>query len=171
MRCINKSENVPQARGSARGPRGSAGSPVATRHSGRPRTAGVAGWLLALCVLLLVWQPLSVALVASSALRSLPVYGPLLAVVLLARVLVTGFGIAAGLALIARRSGAVSLAKISLVLSAAMDVFVYTTPFFPDNRPPGVTAVYIASSLLCSGIWLLYLFRSERVARTYEGLY
>lgn len=146
---------------------GGGGVPAATRQSEPPGAVGVSGWLLVLCVLLLVWQPLSLALVASSALHSLPIRGTGLALVLLARVFVAAFGIAAGLALLGRRSGAVTMAQIALVLSAAMDVFTYTTPFFPNNRAPGETPVYLAASLIYSGVWLAYLVRSERVRRTY----
>ena len=88
--------------------------------------------------------------------------------ILLTRLIVTGFGIAAGLALLGRRPGAVTLAKVSLALSAATDVFVYTTPFFPSNRAPGETPVYIAVSVTYSIVWIVYLFRSKRVRETFS---
>src|ERR687885_774595 len=47
---------------------------------------GVGGWLLILCALLLIWQPLSLGLLASSVLDSLAVRGLPLALVLAARV-------------------------------------------------------------------------------------
>src|SRR5262249_28386467 len=129
---------------------------------------GVGGWLLVLCLLLLVWQPISLGLVASNTLDSLPVGGSPLALLLLTRLLVTGFGIAAGLAMLARRPGAVTIAKISLGLSAAVDLFVYATPYFPTNRAPGQTIYYAAASLGYYAIWLIYLFRSKRVRATYS---
>ena len=164
------SETLEPLRGAEPSNSGGGGVPAAIGEGWAPRGSrnAISGWLLVLCVLLLVWQPLSLALVASDVLRSLPVYGVTLAIVLLARVFVAAFGIAAGLALVGRRSGAVTMAKISLILSAAMDAFIYTTPFFPNNRAPGETPLYVAASLLYSGIWMLYLFRSRRVARTYE---
>lgn len=125
------------------------------------------GWLLLLCILLLAWQPLSLGLVASSAVDAIALRGLPLALVLLTRVLVAGFGIAAGLALLSRRPAAVAMAKLSLLLSAATDLFVYTTPYWPNNRLPGDTPIYIAGSLLYCGLWLAYLSRSERVKRTY----
>ena len=64
---------------------------------------GIGGWLLVLSLLLLVWGPVSSALVASNALPALPVRGPSLAVALVALTLVTAFGVAAGIALLARR--------------------------------------------------------------------
>jgi hypothetical protein len=127
----------------------------------------VRGWLLVLCALLLIWHPLSLALAASSVLDALAIRGLSLALVLALRLLVTALGIAAGLALLARRAGAVLLAKVALVASAATDVFVYSTPYYPSNRLPGDTVWLIAASLAYHGVWLAYLFRSIRVRNTY----
>jgi uncharacterized membrane protein len=127
----------------------------------------VRGWLLVLCALLLVWHPLSLGLTASSVLDRLPVRGLPFALVLMLRLLVTALGIAAGLALLARRGAAVALAKTALIASAATDLFVYLTPFYPNNRLPGDTVWYVAASLTYHGIWLAYLFRSSRVRDTY----
>jgi hypothetical protein len=129
--------------------------------------AGVGGWLLLLCRLLIVFQPLSLAVTAAGALQALSLRGMPVAMILILRLIVTGLGIAAGLALQNRRPGAVDLAKLSLVASAATDVFVYTTPYFPNNRPPGDTAIYILASLAYYAAWLTYLFRSGRVRTTY----
>lgn len=131
------------------------------------RREGVRGWLLVLCALLLVWHPLSLGLTASSVLDRLPVRGLPLALVLMLRLFVTALGIAAGLALLARRSAAVALAKTALVASAATDLFVYLTPFYPNNRLPGDTVWYVVVSLAYHGVWLAYVFRSTRVQNTY----
>ena len=120
------------------------------------------GWLLILCLLLLVYQPLSLALATSRALEALLVRGLPMLLVIVAQGLVTAFGIAAGLALVGRRPGAVTLAKCSLGLSAATDVFVDTTHFLPSNRFVGNTPFYVAGSLVYYGSWLAYLFRSRR---------
>jgi hypothetical protein len=127
----------------------------------------VGGWLLVLCVLLLVWQPISLSLVASSAIGSFAARGPALALFLLVRVLVTAAGIGAGLALLGGRPGAVGFAKLALVASAATDVFVYTTPYFPNNWMPSDRPVVVALSLAYHAAWLAYLFRSKRVRHTY----
>src|SRR5258706_11148929 len=116
--------------------------------------AGVRGWLLVLCALLLIWQPLSLGLAASSVLDALPIRGLSLALVLALRMLVTALGIAAGLTLLARRGAAVRLAIIALVASAATDVFVYSTAYYPSNRLPGDTIWFVAVSLGYHGIWL-----------------
>ena len=120
-----------------------------------------------LCRVLILWQPVSLGLVGSSALNSLSVRGLPLALVLLGRIAVAAVGVAAGLALWRRRPGAVTLARASLLLSAAADVFVYSTPYFPNNRPPGDSTVILAASLLWYGIWLMYLWRSKRVRQVF----
>jgi hypothetical protein len=125
------------------------------------------GWLLVLCRLLIVGHPLSLAVTASAALGSIAVRGPAVAIILLVRLLVVAVGIAAGRALQGMRPAAVSLAKTALLLSAATDVFVYTTPYFPNNRLPGDTPLYVVASLAYHGIWLLYLQRSRRVRATF----
>src|SRR6266508_454805 len=123
---------------------------------------GVGGWLGLFCRILLLWQPLSLAVIGSSALASLSVRGLPLALVLVGRLIVAAFGVGAGLALMRLRPGAVAMAKASLVLSAAADTFVYTTPYFPNNRPPGDTALILMASLVWYTIWLGYLYRSKR---------
>jgi hypothetical protein len=61
----------------------------------------------------------------------------------------------------------VTLAKIALASAAATDLFVYSTPYFPNNRIPGDTIYYAAASLTYHGGWLMYLLRSKRVRDTY----
>ena len=95
------------------------------------QTSGVGGWLLVVCALLIVWQPLNVGLAASTVLDALPGRGVPLALVLMLRLLVAAAGIGAGLALIARHAGAATLAKVAVAASAATDLFVYATPYIP----------------------------------------
>jgi hypothetical protein len=128
----------------------------------------VGGWLLLLCRLLVVFHPLSLAVTASGALSALSVRGTAVALILLLKLIVVGFGMAAGRALQTVQPGAVTLAKAALLASAATDVFVYTTRYFPNNRMPGDTIYYLAASLAYHGVWLTYLSRSTRVRRTYS---
>jgi hypothetical protein len=121
-----------------------------------------------LCRVLVVWQPLAVGLAASGALSSLSVRGLPLALMIVGRLAVAAFGVAAGLALWRERPAAVAMAKASLVLSAAADIFVYATPYFPNNRPPGDSELILAGSLAWYGGWLMYLWRSKRVRNTYS---
>src|SRR5258706_5462225 len=123
----------------------------------------VRGWLLLLCRLLVVFHPLALAVTASNALGSLSARGTPVALILILRLMVVGFGMAAGRALQQVQPGAVRLAKAALLASAATDVFVYTTPYFPNNRPPGDTPLYVATTLAYHAAWLLYLARSKKV--------
>jgi hypothetical protein len=125
------------------------------------RGEGASGWLLALSLALMVWQPLSLGLAASSALEAVALRGWPLMVVIAIRVAVAGFGIAAGLAILGGHPGAIAMAKASLALSAATDVFVYTTPYFPDNRIPGDTPFYVAGSLAYYSAWMAYLIKRK----------
>ena len=126
-------------------------------------SSALGGWLLLLCGLLLVWHPIQIGLAASRALNSLGLGGVPLVLVMLARLLVAGLGVGAGLAILGRRVGAIGLATFALVASAAIDLFVYLTPYFPSNRAPGETPVFVIVSLTYHAAWLLYLSRSKRV--------
>jgi hypothetical protein len=128
----------------------------------------VRGWLLVLCALLLVWQPLSLGLTMAGQVDKVSLRGPGLAVILLARLLAAGLGIAAGLSLLQVKPGAVTIAKASLAYSALVDVIVYATPYSPSNRPPGDATIILAASLAYYGVWFAYLTRSKRVRTTYD---
>jgi len=130
-------------------------------------TEPIGGWLVLLSRLLVVFHPLSLAVTASNALGSLSARGTAVASVLILRLAVVGFGMAAGRALQGLQPGAVTLARAALIASAATDVFVYTTPYFPNNRLPGDTIYYVAASLAYHGAWLAYLARSKRVRATF----
>jgi len=128
----------------------------------------IRGWLLLLSRLLIVWQPLNLAVGAIAALNAWSVRGGFgLAAVLLARAIATTIGVAAGLALSNRHGHAVTLAKVAILLSASADLFVYATPYMPSNRAPGDTMYYALASLAIHTAWLVYLFRS-RQARELE---
>jgi hypothetical protein len=129
----------------------------------------IRGWLLVLCVLLLVWQPFSLALTTAETLEGLSLRGPGLAIILIVRLLAAGLGIAAGIALFQRQTGAVSIAKASLVFSAAVDVLIYATPYYPNNRPPGDAIIVLMISLVYYVVWFAYLSRSKRVRATLES--
>jgi len=129
----------------------------------------VRGWLLVLCALLLVWQPLSLATTMSGLVDELSMRGGGLAIVLIARLVAAGLGIAAGLALFQLKPGASTLAKASLIFSALVDIAAYATPFAPNNRPPGDATTILIASLLYYGVWFAYLTRSKRVRSTFDA--
>jgi hypothetical protein len=129
-------------------------------------TAGgrrVGGWLLVLSLLLIAWQPLNLAAAASSALPAVSMRGLPAVLVLLARVLVSGLSVAAGIALLGARPAAIALARLSLTASAATDIFLALTPYFPNNRVPGDEPLYVGAALAYYGTWMAYLARSKRV--------
>jgi len=130
---------------------------------------GVGGWLLLLCLLLLVGQPINLAIGAARALGSLPMRGLPLALTMMGQLMVAGIGVGAGLALLGSRRGAATFAKGSLLLSAGMDLFVYSTPFVPNNRLPGTTPLFVIASLTYYAIWIAYLSRSKRVQNTFPN--
>ncbi len=135
----------------------------------RPGPTGVGGWLLVLCAWLLAWQPIGLGLTASRIVSQIAFRGLPLALALAARVMVTGLGIAAGIALAGRRPGAVTLARAAVIASAAADVAMYSTTYFPSNRMPGDTPLYVTAALLYHGAWVAYLHRSKRVQKTFGG--
>ena len=131
-----------------------------------PAPSGVGGWLLVLCGLLLVAQPVLLGVAAIDALHALPTRGLPLALLLIARVVATAMGIGAGIAIAGREGPAVPLTRAALTASAVVDVAVYTTPYFPNNRLPGETPLLLAASLTYYGVWMVYLARSRRVRET-----
>jgi hypothetical protein len=138
-----------------------------SRHPIIDDTPPLGGWLLLLCLLLVVWQPANLGLTAAGALAALAIRGLPLALLLLLRVVAAAFGIAAGIALFRRQTAAVRMAKVSLVVAAVTDLVVYATPYFPNNRMPGDTApIAVAATLFYAG-WFTYLVRSRRVRETF----
>ena len=120
---------------------------------------------LPLCVFLLIVQPIVVGLAASASLDAALIRGIPAMLLLILRLVVTAVGVGAGLALAGRRIGAVSFARFSLITSAATDLIIYITPFYPNRRAPGETPIWIAGTVLLYGGWLLYLAWSQRADR------
>ena len=115
-----------------------------------------------LCAFLLLWQPVSVGLAASADLDAVMIRGFAAMAILFIRLVVTAVGVGAGLALLGRRQGAVAFARLSLLASAATDLFIYLTPFYPSHRAPGETPLWIAGTIIVYGGWLAYLTFAPR---------
>jgi len=126
--------------------------------------ASISGWLRLLCGLLMWWEPIMFAMVAAGAFNAISVRGVPVVLVLAARTVAAALCVAAGRALLDRRPSGPILAKAALGLSGAIHVFAYVTPYFPSNRMPGDTPLYVAATLAYYGGWLLYLSRSRQVA-------
>jgi hypothetical protein len=121
-----------------------------------------------LALLLILGEPLECAAAAAGAFNAIAVRGWPVAAVLAARLASTALCIAAGRALIDVRPAAPVLARGALVLTATVRVFALSTPYFPSNRLPGQTPIYVGVTVAYYGAWLWYLWRSRRVARTYH---
>lgn len=127
----------------------------------------VRGWLLLLCILLTLWNPATLAVVAASRLGSATLSWTA-ALTLLIRLAVTSVGVAAGMALWSRRVGAVEMAKLALALSAIEAAARLATRFGLSDAPPGVRLPLTAALVLFNTAWYLYLGRSRRVRATYD---
>lgn len=135
-----------------------------TAHSPQ---SGVRGWLLLLCLLLTIWEPASLALVAASRVAEVATGNLASMVLLLARLFVTAAGVAAGIALWRRHSHAVTLARAALVLSALEDVARIFSRYGASTAPPG-TRLPVALFIVCYyAAWLAYLQKSKRVKSTF----
>lgn len=130
-------------------------------HPEPPRAAGLL-WLLAM--LLTVWEPVSFALAAAGAFNAISVRGLPVAVMLIGRLATTALAFAAGRALLDLRPGAPTLTRVALIALAAVQLIALLTPWFPTNRLPGDTPLYVGWTLLYYGGWLAYLAWSKRAA-------
>ena len=128
----------------------------------------VGGWLLVLILLLTVWNPASLALHAASTVSNLSMRPTLSLLFLGARLLITGIGVAAGIALSLRRPGAVWLAKAVLILFAIEAVARLSTRVDISSLPPGTRLPVAVFVIIHNGAWYLYLQRSRRVSATYD---
>jgi hypothetical protein len=124
------------------------------------------GWLL------LAGQPLYAAITIAAGLQSLPVRGAPVAAIMTLRAVVAGISMAAGSALLDDshgrhgRHGAGPLAMAALGSAVVLDVFVLSTSFYPNNRAPGDTPLYLAATVLYHGGWITYLLATRTIDRS-----
>jgi hypothetical protein len=123
----------------------------------------VRGWLLVFCLVLLVWEPVSLAVLASSFLGDAMFRGLAFFAVLAARVIIVAVGVGAALAFFNQRPFAAALAKLAVLLSAGMATFLTFTAYFPSNLAPDLKLPALAATLVWYAGWLVYLLRSRRV--------
>jgi hypothetical protein len=120
------------------------------------------GWLLLLALLLAVWEPVALGLLASGIIDRI-VDRPLAIAVLMVRLLAAAVGLAAGVGLLARRPHAVTLAKASLLLLGLSGLLVHLTPWFPRNHPASLSRPLAVLTVAYCAAWFVYLMRSKQV--------
>jgi len=144
------------------------------------RLRGVRGWLLYLCLLLTVFQPLiSIGLHAWTTLSVAPAFGRfpgLLPVIIVDNVLAAGlavFSVYAGILLWRVRPGAVATARVFLfanfayVLLAPLLMLLAGLPGELARQSVAESYTNIGGSIGGAVIWLTYLQTSKRVRATY----
>ena len=116
-----------------------------------------------LALLLMIYEPLNLALAAAMLLPGLPDRGWAAAALLAARLAITGFGFAVGRGLWERQPGAVALARWATGLHLATTVLVAATSIWPKSLPPGVRepAAIVAVSWYAG--WFIWTLRSAAV--------
>ena len=143
-----------------------------------PKSVG--GWLLLLCIGLVIVSPLHSLLTfllsfegSKNLFSDIPELKTLFGIDGILSLGVVGFSIYAGQALWRRRSGAVQTVKMFLAVALTYSVLALFLPFLlpPEKRE---NAVLVAAGLkqvlpgvLSIGIWYFYLGRSKRVEATY----
>ena len=115
--------------------------------------------LAVLAVVLVLWEPVTLAFAASSLLPRIVEHGATAFAVLGMKILVAALGMAAGIALWQDRPGAMKLARVALVCSLVTTVVARTTHFWPATLPPGVAGPALAASLAWTGGWLVWSLR------------
>ena len=131
----------------------------------KPELYGVWGWLLFLCIILMVITPIQMALIVVSMLRSTSDSTALGLAYLAFLLAFYGFGATAGVLLYREKPLGLKLAKIffcvRILLSGGA---ILSAP----NLIVEMSALQLAMAVGIPGAWLLYLYRSERVRNTYS---
>jgi hypothetical protein len=127
----------------------------------------VRGWLLLLCLLLTIWAPATLAVVAASRIVEISTSSTFTLVLLGVRLAVTSIGVAAGMALWQKRLGAVWLAKASLIVSAIEAIGRLSARVGLSDAPPGTRLPLAILLILYNAAWYFYLEKSRRVRATY----
>jgi len=123
--------------------------------------------ILFLVFILAIWNPANLALQAASTVWNIGSQSTLSIVFLATRLIITSVGVAAGLALWLRRPGAVSLAKLSLVLFGIEAVVRLSSRADLGSAPPGTRLPLAAFIVLHNASWYVYLHLSRRVRAVY----
>ncbi len=139
-----------------------AGNLIGARGLSLGRPCDARPWLLLLCALLLVWQPLNLSLTMAGLVDELSLRGPGLAIDSPRAAARGGPGHRRGARAVSAEARRRDHRQASLAFSAIVDVIVYATPYSPNNRPPGDATIILVASLAL-------LRRLVRVPRAIEA--
>ena len=120
-------------------------------------------WLLLLCAVLMVWQPLSFAVEASSSLGTLGMRGAFGTVELLVHGTVAALSMAAGWGLWQSSPGGPKLARVAIVAAALVSVQSLYATALPSNVFPSDRLPLAVPNVIAAAGWLAYLRRSSRI--------
>jgi cytochrome bd-type quinol oxidase subunit 2 len=121
-----------------------------------------------LAFLLVVWAPLNLSITAAALLNSLADRGWPAIVLLIVRLAVTGFGVAAGRALWNQRRGAIGLARWATGLSLGAVLVTATTSIWPYPLPPGVREPVAIATVAWHALWFLWTLRQQEIAEAWN---
>jgi hypothetical protein len=114
-----------------------------------------------LAFLLVAWAPLNLALTAAALLDRLTDRGWPAIALLIGRLAVTGFGVAAGRALWNGRPGAMTLARWATGSSLGAVLVTVTTSIWPSPLPPGVREPVAIATVTWHVLWFLWTLRQR----------
>ena len=114
-----------------------------------------------LALLLMVWEPVTLAMTFAGLLDRTVNRGAAAAVLLAVRVVVAGAGIAAGLALWSNRPGGIVLARAAMLLALGASLLTWWTHLWPHRLPPGLEGLALGALMAYYGFWLIWLFRQN----------
>jgi len=120
-------------------------------------------WLLLLCAVLMLWQPLNFAVEASSSLTTLGMRGAFGAVELVVHGAVAAVSVAAGWALWQSSPGGPKLARVAVIAIAAVGIQSLYATALPSNVFPSDRLPLAVLTIAHSAAWLAYLRRSARI--------
>jgi len=154
--------------------------PVVNRSEAELR--GIRGWLLVLCIYLLLVEPLrAVATLlvllqgsGSAAVQNALLFGAVI------QTAIGAFSLYTGIALLRLRPNALSTAKIFFVILLTVGVLslgMVVLGIFSSSSDPGISSMVRGTAavstailqIVIPGAWLVYLEQSKRVRATFAG--
>ncbi|MEP6915448.1 MAG: hypothetical protein ABJC89_07370 [Acidobacteriota bacterium] len=125
------------------------------------------GWLLLLCVDLLLGEPVKLAREVTATLGSLGMRGSPAVVELGVHAAIAAVAVAAGWALSIGNPGAPGFAAVAILVSAAASVQSLYWSVLPSSTMPGDRLPLALAAIAHAAGWMVYLRRSRRVRALY----